>query len=255
MNNKNGSVVLLALIAISSHAHAQPASESGLPEQCLELGVEDHTMVIESVLDNADILYMYADDFDLDTGDRSFENMSYTLYTLLEVAEFAEEPSYAMETAAHCLEVLDASDVNEETYQKFLNVSGDISEAREFQEIFTILEGFQESNMSHGVENDGLADAVTVAQRILDDGQATIYNADLEVYSTMAMSTEDNPDSTNENGDPALDMAKADTKGAIVGGISGCAVAGPGCLGAVLPSAAAGAIGGSVLELLNHLWD
>ncbi|MGM0703894.1 MAG: hypothetical protein ACQEUG_16050 [Pseudomonadota bacterium] len=256
MNNKNGIVAAssVLLMAFSLHTQAQTAAENDLPEQCFELGVAEHTMVIQAVQDNADILAEYASDVDVDTEDRSFDNMSYALSVLLEIGDFSEELARAMETTAVCLNALDISQVDEETYQQFQVVAGDIDGAQEFDELFTILDGFQERYVSHSAEEDGLADAMTVAQRILEDGQASIYDPGLEVYSATQVSAEGETGSNTETGGSALDMAKADSKGAIVGGITGCASTGPGCLGGVLPGAAVGAIGHSVFEFLNRFW-
>jgi hypothetical protein len=101
---------------------------------------------------------------------------------------------------------------------------------------------------------DGLAEGMEVAARILDDGQDTIYSPDHSFYKLLQ---EGQGTSRTAARDALSDIGSADTIGGAAGGAVGAAVggvgAGPGAVGA-----SAGAVGyhmaGFAVYLIRDVW-
>jgi hypothetical protein len=83
---------------------------------------------------------------------------------------------------------------------------------------------------------DGLADGMEVAARILEDGQDSIYSPDFSFYKLM----EEGRGSRAAARDALSDIGSADTIGATAGGVAGTVAVGP-------AGAAAGAVGGGAV--------
>jgi hypothetical protein len=90
----------------------------------------------------------------------------------------------------------------------------------------------------YGGEKKDIAAGIDVAIQIVKDGSSTIYSEKVHFYQTLP------PSPTGNGTKAAIDVAKADVKGAATGAAAGAVIGGPG-----------GAVGGAVgLAVINSAW-
>lgn len=247
--NQARAVATLAIFSLCLHLpHARAQTRS--MKDCVQLKVEDHTKVVQSLQGRLRPIAALARKERIDVIARSPQTSQALLLAISKSSVLDAATNRKLDMAASCLLLASASTVPDRSLVLIREV------ARELDRSSSLSDAIEQlvSARSKYADFQDIREAVSVATWILEDGQKTIYSD--QAFQILAAASAEQPlPKAKSASEHALDLAIADAKGAINGAVGGCIAGllagGVGCGPGAMAGGVAAGIGNSAQELVE----
>ncbi|WP_422422449.1 hypothetical protein [Pseudomonas sp. GZD-222] len=238
----------LPLLPASAYAEAPDM------KNCLQLTVKDHTNIILSIQKNVEPITALVRKQNVDVLARSPQTSKSLLVAISKSQILDDTTNQKLDLAASCLSLTPASSIPAKSRAAILEAARELDNADSVPNAIERLGNLQTKYADFNDVREGLMVATTV----LRDGQQTIYSE--HAFQTLAARSAEQPLAKAKSAsEHALDLAVADGKGAVNGGVGGCIAGllagGVGCVSGAIAGGVAAAIGNSAQELIEKVWE
>lgn len=242
-------MTILSLCLPLPHARAQTQSM----RDCVQLKVEDHTKVVQSLQGNLGPIAALARKERLDVIARSPQTSQALLLAISKSSVLDAATNRKLDMAASCLLLASAAKVPDRSLIMIREVARELDRSSSLSGAIQQLAGAR----SKYADFQDIREAVSVANSVLQDGQKTIYSD--KAFQTLAIASAEQPlPKAKSASEHALDLATADAKGAVNGAVGGCIAGllagGVGCGPGAMAGGVAAGIGNSAQELVEKAW-